>query len=63
MKKFLNVVGIVLGIIVGVPITIVVFIGYLFFVPFDIIRYHRMPYYKDFKIKYQFFIKIGRAHV
>ena len=56
MKKFLNVVGIVLGIIVGVPITIVVCIGYWFFVPFDIIRYHRMPYYKDFKNKYRFFI-------
>ena len=56
MKKILNVVGIVLGIIVAVPITMVVCIGYLFFVPFDIIRYHRMPYYKDFKNKYRFFI-------
>lgn len=38
------------------PIILIVCIGYLLFVPFDIIRYHRMPYYKDFKIKYQFFI-------
>jgi len=39
-----------------VPITLVVCVGYLLFVPFDIIHYHRMPYYKDFKIKYHFFI-------
>ena len=56
MKKILNIPGTVLGIIIGVSITLVVCIGYLFFVPFDIIRYHRMPYYKDFEIKYQFFI-------
>ena len=34
----------------------IVCIGYLYFVPFDMIRYHRMPYYKDFKNKYRFFI-------
>lgn len=56
MKKFLSILGTGLGIIIGVPITLVVCVGYLLFVPFDIIRYHRMPYYKDFKIKYQFFI-------
>ena len=56
MKKFLNFLGIGLGIIIGVPILLVVCIGYLLFVPFDIIRYHRMPYYKDLGIKYQFFI-------
>ena len=34
------------------------FVGicYLISVPFDIIRYYRMPYYKDFKIKYRFLI-------
>ena len=56
MKKFLSILGTGLGIIIGVPITLVVCVGYLLFVPFDIIRYHRMPYYKDFKNKYQFFI-------
>ena len=56
MKKFLNSVLAWLIILLIVPIVIVLGIGYLFFVPFDIIRYHRMPYYKDFKIKYQFFI-------
>ena len=56
MKKFLSILGTGLGILIGVPITLVVCIGYLFFVPFDIIRYHRMPYYKDFRNKYQFFI-------
>ena len=59
MKKFLSILGTGLGIIIGVPITLVVCVGYLLFVPFDIIRYHRMPYYKDFKIKYQFFITSG----
>lgn len=56
MKKVLSILVTGLGIIICVPITLVVCIGYLFFVPFDIIRYHRMPYYKDFGIKYQFFI-------
>lgn len=56
MKKILNIIGIGLAIIIGVPILLVVCIGYLLFVPFDIIRYHRMPYYKDFRIKYEFFI-------
>jgi len=56
MKKFLSILGTGLGIIIGVPIALVVCIGYLLFVPFDIIRYHRMPYYKDFKKKYRFFI-------
>ena len=56
MKKILSILGTGLGIIIGVPITLVVCIGYLLFVPFDIIRYHRMPYYKDLKNKYQFFI-------
>lgn len=56
MKKFINFVGIVIAIIIGIPILLIASIAYLFFVPFDIIRYHRMPYYKDFKNKYQFFI-------
>lgn len=56
MKKFLNSVLAWLIILLIVPIVIVLGIGYLFFVPFDIIRYHRMPYYKDFKNKYTFFI-------
>jgi len=56
MKRVLNILGIGLAIIIGVPILFVVCIGYSLFVPFDIIRYHRMPYYKDFGIKYEFFI-------
>ena len=56
MKKILSILGIWLGIIIGIPIFLIVCVGYLLFVPFDIIRYHRMPYYKDFKIRYQFFI-------
>ena len=39
-----------------VPLFLIACIGYLLFVPFDIIRYHSMPYYKDFRNKYQFFI-------
>lgn len=56
MKKVLNVLGIGVAIIIGVPIILVVVVMYLLFVPFDIIRYHAMPYYKDFKNKYHFFI-------
>ena len=56
MKKIINFVWIVISIIIGIPILLIASIAYLFFVPFDIIRYHRMPYYKDFKNKYQFFI-------
>ena len=56
MKTILRVLGIGIGTIIAVPIMLVVFIGYMFFVPFDIMRYHRMPYYKDFRIKYRFFI-------
>lgn len=38
------------------PIALIVCVICLLFVPFDIIRYHKMPYYKDFKIEYHFFI-------
>ncbi len=56
MKKFLCDLGRYTLIILCVPILMIGCILYLLFVPFDIIRYHRMPYYKDFGIKYQFFI-------
>ncbi len=48
--------GIIFGTIIAIPILMIVAIGYLLFVPFDIIRYHKMPYYKDFNKKYRFFI-------
>ncbi len=57
MKKFLNSrVGTVGCLIILVPILLIALALYLLFVPFDILRYHRMPYYKDFKKKYEFFI-------
>ena len=56
VKKILRVLGIGIGIVIANPILLIVCIGYLCFVPFDILRYHQMPYYKDFRIKYQFFI-------
>ena len=56
MKKFLSDLGIYALLILLVPILVLMLIGYLIFVPFDIIRYHTMPYYKDLKYKYQFFI-------
>lgn len=56
MKKILSILGTGLGIIIGVPIILIVCIGYLLSIPFDIIRYHRMPYYKELKKKYEFFI-------
>lgn len=57
VRKFLNShVGIVVGFVILLPILLIICIGYLLFVPFDIIRYHRMPYFKDFKKKYEFFL-------
>jgi len=56
MKKLLSILGTTLCVLIGVPILILVCIGYLLYVPFDIISYHRMPYYKDLKTKYEFFI-------
>lgn len=56
MTKILDILGQGLGLIILIPILLVISIGYLLFVPFDIIRYHKMPYYKDFGIKYQLFI-------
>ena len=56
MKKILSILRTGVCILIGILIFLIMCIGYLLFVPFDIIRYHRMPYYKDCKVKYQFFI-------
>ncbi len=56
MRNFLHALGTCIGAIIAVPILIVLIVAYLMFVPFDILRYHHTPYYKDFKIKYQFFL-------
>lgn len=56
MKEFLCKLGMYALFILCVPILLIAIIVYLLFVPFDIVRYRRMPYYKDFRIKYQFFI-------
>ena len=56
MKKVLSSLGTGASIIIGVPIILVVCIGLLLFIPFDILRYHRMPYYKDIKKKYRLLI-------
>ncbi len=59
LNKLKNTIGKVLAYIVAIPIVILLLIGlvlYLLFVPFDILRYHRMPYYKGTKKKYKFFI-------
>lgn len=56
MKKFPQTLGVAFAVIISVPILLIVCTGYLLFVPFDIIRYHKMPYYKDSKIKYEFFL-------
>ncbi len=45
--------------IVAIPVVILLLIGivlYLLTVPFDIIRYHRMPYCKDTGRKYRLFL-------
>ncbi len=49
----------ILAYIIAIPVVAILLVGlvlYLLFVPFDIIRYHRMPYYKDTKTKYKLFI-------
>ena len=56
MKEFLYMLGMYTLFVLCVPILLIACIGYLLFVPFDIVRYHKMPYYRDFKNKYQFFI-------
>ena len=56
MKEFLYKLGMYTLFVLCVPILLIACIGYLLFVPFDIVRYHKMPYYRDFKNKYQFFI-------
>ena len=56
MNKLLEKLMLLIGIVIGIPLLLIACIGYLFYVPFDIIRYHKMPYYKDLKNKYQFFL-------
>lgn len=56
MKNVLESLLLYLALIILIPFLLILSIGYLLFVPFDIIRYHKMPYYKDFKVKYEFFI-------
>ena len=56
MKKFFTALATLLGVVIAIPIFLIICIGYLLYVPFDIIRYHKMPYYKDSRIKYEFFI-------
>ena len=56
MRNFLDVLKQSLGLIILIPVLLVIGVGYLLFVPFDIIRYHKMSYYKDFKKKYEFFL-------
>ncbi|MGM9643696.1 MAG: hypothetical protein ACI3X1_01275 [Eubacteriales bacterium] len=52
LEKILTYVVMFFFVILLIPMTL----GYFLYVPFDIIRYHRMPYYKDTKEKYRFFI-------
>ena len=53
MKTFLSKLGYAIAVIILLPMALFAGICYLISVPFDIIRYHSMPYYKDFKIKYR----------
>ena len=56
MKKLLRIMGTGLAVVVGIPLFLLACIGYLLFVPFDILRYHRMPYYRNLKVRYRCFI-------
>ena len=62
MKEFLYKIGLYILFILCTPILVLALIGYyLFFVPFEIISYHKMPYYKDLGIKYSSFITTSEA--
>ena len=56
MKKVLYTLGMCLCVVVGIPILLLLCVGYLLYVPFDFIRYRRTPYYKDLGAKYEFFV-------
>ena len=56
MKKILNAITNIFCIILGIIFALLFALGYLLYLPFDIIRYHRMPYYRDLKKKFHIFI-------
>ena len=43
MKKFFTALATVLGVVIAIPIFLIICIGYLLYIPFDIIQYHKMP--------------------
>lgn len=55
MKEFIKIYLSIILIIILFPIIILSFLLYFLYVPFDIIRYHKTPYYKDLKKKYKIF--------
>lgn len=61
LKSILDTIWLIIGLVFGIPILCVLCIVYMFYVPFDIIRYHKMPYYRDLKKKYEFFITSGEV--
>ncbi len=56
MKNILKNIGLCLLIVPICLLLLVLAIGYLLFIPFDIIRYYKMPYYKNLKKKYCCFL-------
>ena len=58
MRKILDILFMVIAVVIGIPIVLIVCIGYSIYLPFDIVRYHKMPYYTDLKNKYELFITI-----
>ncbi len=56
LSKFSSYFLVSLVLILLTPIAIICLVIYLFYIPVDVIRYHRMPFYKDFGKKYKFFI-------
>lgn len=56
MKKILNSISIVFGSIILILMLLLICFAYVLYLPFDIVRYYRMPYYKDLGVKYRLFI-------
>lgn len=56
MKKLLDFLGGCLGLVIAIPVAVIIGIILVVCLPFDILRYYQMPYYKNLKKKYKFYI-------
>lgn len=55
-ELLLQILRVIAAIIIGIPAVLIFCVGYLLYLPFDIFRYHKMPYYQDLGIRYKLFL-------